>query len=232
MAGGDENAVTKAKRLQVDERRRVKAIIERDRGDAARERMRKDAVLEVGKGSFVNLSDTVVEPTPEWLSKNETRPYTPRAPDGTARSVSTVRRVSSPIVRRLWGKGRLRDEQLAACERYRDSHEQAGLEGRWKTSHLSLAGNTGGGGGMGQAPMALHAYEAVAREEFRAARGWMRPFYLHFFDAVVLDDTPISRAWRFARCPKHKAEALFRDAAQELADFYERCGVELKISES
>jgi hypothetical protein len=232
MSGGEDDALAKAKRAQTDERRRVSAIIERDRGDAAREAMRKEAMMEVGRGSFVNLGDTVVEPTPEWLGRHETRPYTPKAPDGTVREISTVRRVTSPVVRRLWSKGRLRDEQLAACERYRDSHEQAGLEGRWKTSHLSLVGNTGGGGGSGQAPMALHAYEAVAREEFRAARGWMRPFYLHFFDAVVLDDTPISRAWRFARCPKHKAEALFRDAAQELADFYEKCGVELKISES
>lgn len=227
-----DGAVKRAKRAQTDERRRVQRIIDRDAGDAAREDMRKQAEVEVKAGSFVHLDDTVVEPTPEWTEKGDVERYTPKAPDGTVRSVSTVRRVATPVVRRMWAKGRLRDEQLAACERYRAAHEQAGLTGRWKSSHLSLTGNVGGGGGAGQSPMATHEWEAQAREEFRAARADMRPFYLHFFDAVVLEDLPISRAWRFARCPKHKAEALFRDAAKELADFYEARGVELKIHES
>lgn len=236
MNRGDKHptdpAVARTQRLAKAEERRVDALIFRDRGDEAREQMRQAATLEVGDGKFVNLDDTVLEPTEEWLGKGDVETYTPKAPDGTVRSVTTVRRVNTPIVRRMWAKGRLRDEQLAACERYRAVHEHAGLMGRWKSSQISMTGNVGGGGGLSQSPMAMHEWEADAREEFRAARADMRPFYLHFFDAVVLEDLPISRAWRFARCPKHKAEALFRDAAKELAEFYEARGVDLKIHES
>lgn len=215
------------------EQRRVDAIIARDRGDAAREAMRCEAEAQVMSGNFENLADTVVPPTQEWLEKGDTQPFTPKQPDGTVRVVSTVRRVNRPIVRRMHAKGKITDDQLAACEWYADRYEAAGLQGRVKTNHLSLTGNMGGGGGgMGQAPMAIHEHEAAARHEFRIARASVTAFYLNFLDSVVLHNIPISRAWRDAKCPKHKAEQRFRRVAQELVNFCESAKIEIKLRES
>lgn len=230
MAGA-EDALSKIQRAKRDEERRVTAMIERDRGEAARERMRKDATLEVSEGNFVHLDDTVVEPTPEWLGKGDTERFTPKAPDGTVRSVSTVRRVKTPIADRLHRRGKITDDQHAACAWYRDQWEAARLDGRYKSNHLSLSGNTGGGGGgMAQAPMAATIYEAEARAMIRAARDAITPMYLRFLDAVVIDNIPLGRACRFAKCPERKVDFRFRQVSQELYDFIDKSGIELKFS--
>lgn len=200
------------------ERARIRAVIARDRLERRREMDREMAELEVRDGVFVNLSDTVIEPTPEWIAKGETEPYTPKQPEGTVRTLSTLRRVMKPVPSRMHAKGKITDEQRDACLWYRDRYEAAGLIGRFKSTHISLTGG-GSGGGDAQSPMALHEYEAEARAEFRAARAALTAFYLVFFDAVTLHDIPISRAWRFAKSPKHKAETRFKMVAQELANF-------------
>jgi hypothetical protein len=212
------------------DRTRVEALIKRDQIDRSKERDRRLAEMEVAKGVFVNLTDTVLEPTPEWLAKGEVGTFTPKQPDDTVRVIKTVRRVSNPVVARMHAAGRLSDAQYAACRWYRARHEAAGLEGRYKSSNLSLAGNVGGGtGGGGQAPMALHEFEAEARIQFRAARAKLTAFTLRFFEAVVLGDVPVSRSWRMSRAPKHKAETRFRDEAQRLANFCDENGIETGI---
>lgn len=228
--GRDEEALRRVQQARVAERRRVNALIERDRADTARDRMRKEAELEVSEGVFVHLDDTVLDPTPEWLEKGDVERFTPRAPDGTVRSVSTVRRVKTPIVNRLHGRGKLTDDQYRACCWYRDQWEYARLDGRYKSNHLSLTGNTGGGTGMSQAPMAATVHEASARVMIRAARDAMTAMYLRFFDAVVIDNIPPSRICRFAKCIPRKADRRFRDTAQQLADFIEQNEIEVKIS--
>ncbi len=227
-----EDALTRVHRARQAEKRRVQAIIDRDRAEAARDRMRNEAELEVSEGVFVHLDDTVVEPTPEWLEKGDTERFTPKAPDGTVRSVSTVRRVRTPIVSRLHGRGKITDDQFRACAWYSDQWEAARLEGRYKSNHLSLSGNTGGGTGMSQAPMAATIHEAQARVLIRNARNAMTAMYLRFFDAVVIDNIPPSRICRFAKCIPRKADRRFRDTAQELADFIEKNGIDTKFSTS
>ncbi len=205
---------------------RVDGIIERDRADRRDERFRQMAEMELRQGVFVNLADTVISPTPEWMEKGETRGFTPRL-DGqggrtpTVKTVRSVRRVITPIVRRMYEAGKLSDDHYAACRVYRDDWEAAGVEGRFKSSNFSLAGNVGGGGGMAQHPMAQHAAELDARRAFRAARAAVPQSLLVLLDKVVLDDVPLSRAWRFARCPRARIEHTFRIVAETLLRHYQ-----------
>lgn len=217
-----ENPLDRMKRIQQQEADRVDALIKRDKKDRTRENDRKAAELEVADGRFVNLAETVVEPTPEWMAKGDTRTFIPKQPKDTTKIAKSVRRVVTPMVIRMLHDGRLTEDQASACVWYRAQYDAAGLSGRVKTAHISLTGNTGGGGGMGQAPMALHAREAEAREAFRAARAAITPFYLKFFDSVVIHDIPVSRAARFARCRNDRAPKRFKDTAQELLQHCER----------
>lgn len=216
-----ENPLHRMARLKQEEEDRVAALIKRDKSDRSRDRDRKIADKEVAEGKFGNLSDTVVEPTPEWLEKGDVATFVPKQPKGTTKVIRTVKRVKAAMVMRLFFQGKITEDQMRACMWYRDQYEIAGLMGRVKSNHLSLTGNTGGGGGMGQAPMALHAREAEARELFRAARDAITPFYLKFFDSIVIHDIPPSRAARFARCRNDRAFARFRDTAQEMANHVE-----------
>lgn len=213
-----ESPIDRMARLKQEEEDRVAALIKRDKKDRSRDRDRKAADMEVAEGRFVNLSDTVVEPTPEWLEKGDVTTFVPKQPKGTTKVIRTVKRMKAAMVMRLFFQGKITEDQMRACMWYRDQYEIAGLMGRVKSNHLSLTGNTGGGGGMGQAPMALHAREAEARELFRSARDAITPFYLKFFDSIVIHDIPPSRAARFARCRNDRAFARFRDCAQEMAE--------------
>jgi len=212
-------------------RERVEAMLERDKADRIRERDRRLAELEVSHDNFINLSDTVIEPTPEWLEKGETVPFTPKQLDGTVRSVRSVRRMSITSVLKMHRNGNLSDEQLAACLWYRAQFEQAGLQGRVKSSHISLTGNTGGGGGgLGQAPMPLHAKEVEARQNYRAARASIKPFYIRFFEAVVLDDKPVTRAASYAKCRTGRTPQRFRSCCEQLIVFIEKNGIDTEAA--
>jgi len=198
------------------EQDRVGAVIDRDKVDRAREIDRKAAELEVRAGRTVNIGGAVIEPTPEWQEQGDFRTFTPKLEQGTTATVKAYRRVLTPIVARMHAKGKLTDEQYSACVWYRNQHEAAGLIGRFKTSSLSDAGG-GSGGGMGQAPMALHAFEVEARIAFRDAQQAIAPVLLKFFEAVVLKDIPVSRAKAYIRCGTRSVEPRFRAAAGDLA---------------
>ena len=209
------------------EAQRVAAVIARDQADRVKEMDRKLAEIEVRGGVFINISSTVIEPTPEWLAKGEVRSFTPKQPEDTVRVIKSVRRVLTPKISRLYESGKLSQQHLEVCLWYRGRHEAAGLEGRYKSSNLSLAGNVGGGGGTAQNPMALHAFEAQARQEFRDARKAMPAALLRFFDAVVLSDVPIRRAARFARCHHSKVTRRLTECCIPLLAWCERSGIDL-----
>lgn len=231
--GASDIAVSLAKHTMVaPEEARVASIIARDHAERIAEQDRKRARIEVGNGSFVNLGDTVLPPTPEWLAKGEVKPFTPqlhgeggRTP--TVKTVRTVRRLENSTIARLHLRGDISEEELWACRWYRQIHERAGLEGRYKTSHLSLAGNVGGGGGGAQHPMAQYGQEAVDRLAYREARAALTSFYTRFFEAVVIGDVPVRRAARFARCRAERAILRFRDTIGDLIEHLNRTGVEI-----
>jgi hypothetical protein len=220
-----ESPLDRMKRIQQEEADRVEAMIKADKKYRTRENDRKAAELEVAGGRFVNLDETVVEPTAEWMEKGDTATFIPKQPKGTTKVIRSVRRVVTPMVIRMLQAGRITGEQAAACTWYRTQWERAGLSGRVKTAHISLTGNSGSGGGMGQAPMAQHEREVEARLAYRSARDALTPFYIKFFESVVIHDIPVARAARFARCRNDRAPKRFRDTAQELLEHCERVRV-------
>lgn len=213
------------------ERERVAALVRQDQRDRAKDQSQRLADVEVSEGIYVNLSDTVIEPTPEWLDKADTVPFRPKQPKDTVREIVTVRRVSKPIVLRLCNAGKITDEQARACLRYQGDYEVASLDGRWSTTRFNPSGVSGGGAGAG-GHMAMTEWEAEARERFRAARAAVTPFYLRFLDAVVIDEVPLRRASRFARCRSERTIHRFRQVAQELVDHYVGCGIDLSPREN
>lgn len=212
---------------------RVKAMLERDRIEARKERDRKAAELQVREGVYVNLSDTVVEPTPEWLEKGDVIGFTPKQPDGTVRQVRTVRRVVTPMIERLHRKGAIDETQAAACVWYRKMFERAGLEGRYSVSRAGSPNPTSGtrkSGAVG-GHIAMTLEEAEARQLWRDVRKHMTAFYIRYFDAVVVDDIPIYRAVRFARCRREKALHRLKQVIDEVVEFCEINDVDmLRIS--
>lgn len=204
---------------------RVDAIIARDRQDRGRELDRKQAEMELARGVFVNLSDAVIDPTPEWLAKHDTKTYFPRQLDETTRIVKTVRRVVTPITTRMLRAGKLSDEQSAACDWYRHCFEAAGLDGRYKSSRFGDAG--GGGTGMSCAPMAMHISEIEARKAFREARDAIDASLLRGFDAVVLHNVSLVRTARFIRSGKNRFRPVFTKACNQLVAWCQANDIEL-----
>lgn len=211
------------------ERERVEVIIKRDRTDRLIEMDRQVAEVEVANGNYYNLVGSALPPTPEWLAKHETMPFTPKQADDTVRVIKTVRVVRTPIVARLWRAGKITDDQFRACLWYRKVHEQAGLEGRYSGMKFDKE-NMGGGssrssGGAGHIPLTME--EAFARRMFRAAQEYLPSNYLVFFEKVVIDDVSLNRASRFARCRNERAPHHFRTVAQCLAAFCDANGVDM-----
>lgn len=206
------------------ERQRVSAIIARDQIDRQDEIFRKQAEMELAKGVFVNLDDTVTPPTPEWLAKFDTAPFTPRLHDGTVKTTRSVRRVVTPMVMRMWNAGKITDDQARACMWYRSMHDQAGLEGRWSSMRISDSPGGNQGGAAGHVPMSLQ--EAEARRNYRIATNSIKPHLRRFFQAVVIDDIIIRNAARFVRCSNGKEVMKFRLAANQLVVFVEGSGID------
>lgn len=217
-----ETPLERARRLIIEDQERVFALIRRDKQDRIRDRDRKRAQLEVADGRFADLAESVEDPTPEWLEKGDVRTFIPKQPKGTTKVIRSVRRVNTPRVIQMLNEGSITGDQAVVCTWYRTQWEQAGLSGRVKSNHISLTGNTGGGGGMGQAPMALHEREAEARLAYRAARDALTPFYVKFFEAVVIHDSGVGRAAKLAKCRYDRALKRFRETAQELVEHCER----------
>lgn len=222
-SNNDKPTLAQTKRT---ERNRVADMIRNDQINATKESDRSRAEYEVKTGVFVNLTDTVIEPTPEWLEKGDVQKFTPRQMDGTVRELSTVRRVVTPIVVRLHRAGSITDDQAAACIWYRNVAVLAGMEGRHASSQWNATSSIRRGAvdaGFGYVP----ASEAIAaaRVAYREARDELPTFYLKFFEKIVLDDLPLRRAARFAKCANHKAPRRFRDVAQALTAYCERAKV-------
>ncbi len=213
--------------MRREEAARVKAVIDRDRADRIREADRKRAEIELANGSFVNIADSVIEPTPEWLAKGDVATYRPKQPDGTVREVKTVRRKAGSVLVGMHMEGRINEDHFVACMWYRSVYEQAGVDGRYKSSHISMTGNTGGGGGQGQHPMAQHHREAEAREFYRLARMEINPRFLPVFELVVVEGLSLRAASVTAKRDNSRLLANFTMAAQRVFDFCEGRGIDL-----
>ncbi|PZU59817.1 MAG: hypothetical protein DI547_04900 [Sphingobium sp.] len=194
------------------EQERVDGILRRDADDRREERRRAEAEIEVARGVFVNLDDTVVPPTPELLSKGDFVSYTPKGKDGTVRSVRTVRRRIVSMMVTLHSRGVLDDDQLQACKWYRDRYEAAQMEPRFGVS--SYGESVRGDPLYGHMPRSQWAAEA--RSDFRWAQSFIPEDVRDTFELIVLQDRPMREAARDGRCRYANIAAAFRRGALAL----------------
>ena len=194
------------------ERKRVAGILVRDAAERAAEQKRRQALIEVEDDRFVNIEDTVLPPTDEWLAKHETVPYTPRGEDGTVRSVKTVRRKLISQVVYLLSHGVLDDDLFAACKWYKERWEAAEMEPSAPVA--SYGESVRGDPAYGH--LARSEVGAEARSDFRFARSMIPGDVVDLFDNVILRDMGLTHAARAARSGYVNTRAAFMRAALAL----------------
>lgn len=210
-----EDPVAAARRPMERERSRVTKLLRSDRLYAADEAARQAAEMEIRTGVYVSVNEAVVPPTPEWLAKHDTAPVTVQA-DGEghhARSVKTVRRVVTSHPKRAYDAGKINERQLKACAWYREQYDEAGLEGRMPSSQVVDRIRSGL-----TSTMPFGDWQLEAMDELRHARKAIAAKYRRFFDMVVLEDMPVKRASRAAKCRRDPFLTL-RTCADSVADY-------------
>ncbi len=206
------------------ERRRVTALIERDRADRAADRMREMAEMEVAEGKFANLADLVIEPTPEQFVQAKRRgaafrKFTPRQMDGTVRKVTTYRRPDLPQVQRLILSGVIDADGFRACLWYRNLYEQTGL--------LGNIGSIDYGREVFAQPQSRSMFaerQVEAQDTFRAVRSFIEARRLALLDKVAIEDVPLYRAGRQFGKTWRTAPRLFAEAVQQLVAARQKAG--------
>lgn len=203
-----------------NEQARVKAMIERDKADRAREYERAAAEIELASGKTAYVKETVMEPTPEWFQHGDAESFTPEVPDRTAIVLKTVRRVQTPIVKRMWTAGKLDIDQYRALTFYADCYEHAGLHG---SIPIAQIGKEVFGGGPDR--VLFTEAEQEAQRVLRMLRAVLTPHRVRFFEAVVIDNVPVARASRFIRTTRRNQLNLFKIEAQKVTSEAVRLGI-------
>ena len=209
--------VSEAKRR---EQARVKALIERGKADRMREIERAAAEIELASGKTASIRETVVEPTPEWFQHGDVQDFTPEVPDGTAIVLKTFRRVRTPIILRMLHAGKIDNDQYRALNWYSECYEMAGLHG---SIPIAQIGKEVFGGGPDRVPFTERQQQA--QKLLRQVRSVITAHRVRFFEAVVIDNVPITRASRFVREKPQKALKTFRNEADKVTAEVERLGI-------
>lgn len=199
------------KTVKETEKARVADMLKRDREDAESEQRRKDAETVQENGGFAT-QDIVVPPTPEWLAKHETAPYTPKGEDNTVRTLKTVRRVITDNLVVLYQRGVLDDDLFSACRWYRDRYEAAELSP--SAAIASYGESIRGDMVYGHLPRTLWGVEA--RRDYLYAQGFITPMFLTLFELVCLHSQTLKAAASTCRMRSDKAAAYFQRGALDL----------------
>lgn len=214
LMGEDPVAAVEARKAK--EEARKAGMIARDRADAERETARQAAMIQVADGLTVNIGNTVVEPTPEWLAKGESRVVAVGGERWTDVPMSTRRRVVTSHPRRAFNAGKINSRQVAACDWYLKTYEKTGLRGNWGSSQISDTFVMGGS----IAHFRFSNIQLEAQDEIRAANLMIPARFKKFYALVVLDEIAISKASRLAACAVNPYHAL-RISSDGVADFVE-----------
>jgi hypothetical protein len=194
------------------ERARVRALLNTDAAEREQESRRRSAVIELDEGKFVNIEDTVLPPTPEWMEKADVVAYTPKGEDGTVRSIRTVRRLLISQLTYLHSHGVLDDDLYSACRWYKDRYEAAQME---PAAGIASYGETVRGDPCyGHLPRSRWAAEA--RTDYRWAQTFIPLDVRDLFEMVILQDQTLTDASRLARRGFRNVRASLLRAALEL----------------
>lgn len=194
---------------------RVAGVIERDQNDARKEAERKAAIIQVSEGLTVNIGNTVIEPTPEWLTKGEVRAVAVGGDRWTDMPMSTVRRVVTSHADRAFAAGRITSRQAKACGWYREQHEMSGLAGNVPSSSFEPRIASSAHSGAAFSPR-----QVDAQDELRNARLLIPMRLRTFFDRVVIGDIAITSAAKIVHAGKDPLDS-FRCCADRVADYIE-----------
>lgn len=197
--------------VQAAERRRVRALLERDRADAVAERLRAEVEADIADGRRVSLADIALGPTPEQMAKGEFRKFTPRLPNGTVKTVTAYRRKDLPQVARLILSGTIDTAGFRDCVWYRNLYESTGLAGNIPSIDY--------GREVFVAPHARAMFadaQVEAQDTFRFVRANIATVLLHLLDQVVLEDVPIYKAQRTIGAGWRSARRIFGAAVADL----------------
>lgn len=126
-----------------------------------------------------------------------------------------MRRVLTPIAKRMFHAGKLNEEQFSACTWYRRTYDEAGLEGTLPgTDFLKEVWTAPQSRGMNFTEEQINA-----QEQLRQARSHIPAAFVKFFEAVVLNDIPVKRAARAHKCRyRHQVECL-RECATAVSNY-------------
>jgi hypothetical protein len=193
------------------EQARVKAMIARDKADQMREIERAAAEIELASGKTAYVKDMTIEPTPEWFQHGDVQTFTPDVPDGTAIVLKTVRRVRVPVILRMLHRDQIDSDQYRALNWYSECYEQAGLHG---SIPIAQIGREVFGGGPDQ--VLFTESQQQAQRLLREVKAEIPKHMIRFFEAVVIDNVPITRASRFIRTKPANALKPFKQLAQSV----------------
>ena len=213
------------------ENKRVRALLAEDQAYRESETRRTEALLQMENGEFANIEQSVSGPTREQIAQGERtgrplRPFTPRQPDRTVRTVTAYRRHDLPQVQRMVLNGTIDGNGLRDCIWYRNLHEAAGLAGNIPSVDL--------GREVFSAPNSRTAFteQQIEKQDLlRCVRAGFDPRGLRLLDMVVLDDVPFSRAFRALGYRTRRmrfdgaarGRALFEDLVHHLGQQREHC---------
>lgn len=209
--------ISEAKRR---EQARIKAMIERDNADRAREYERAAAEIELASGKVAYVKETVIEPTPEWFQHGDAEDFTPEVPDNTVIVMKTKRRVLTPIILRMLKADKIDSDQYRALHWYAETYEAAGLLGNIGIVQI---GREVFGGGPDR--VLFTEMQQAAQDQLRQAKSVITPHRVRFFEAVVIGNVPIERASKFVRTRRGNALNIFKNEAQKVTAELFRLGI-------
>lgn len=202
------------------EQARVKAMIERDKQDRMRDIERAAAEIELASGKTAYVKETVIEPTPEWFQHGDSQTFTPEVPDRTSIVLKTVRRVRVPIILRMLHRGQIDNDEYRALNWYSECYELAGLHGSIPSVQI---GREVFGGGPDR--VLFTESQQQAQKLLREVKSEIPKHMVRFFEAVVIDNVPITRASRFIRTKPANALKPFRQLASAVTVKVEALGI-------
>lgn len=193
---------------------REKSLVQEMRAYDLDEAARRQAEIAVANGNEADLDLSVLGPTPEQLAKAD---YVPvqgiRDERLKGRTVMTVRRRDVPVAHRMLMKGIIDSAGFAACVWYRDTWEASGMMGNIPSTDYTkevFAGPTS------RSQLTDSQMEIADCLRFIVSK--MNARHGRLIYAMVVQDTPIHRAVRYARAFHRHPNEGFRDAVAQLVD--------------
>lgn len=197
------------------QRAREQQLVRQMRADRDANIRYHDGVNALGVGNLSGIFDTILGPTPEQLSHGCFEPYQAETVENTAVSITTLRRQIVPQVLRLHYRGLIDADQLKIVIWYRNTYDQTGLTGNIPSTDYMKE--------VFASPdqrLPFSQMQCEAQDDIRFVRVFMDGTKIRFFDAVVLDDMPLSRAKEWLRCRNGAEGGIFKHLVVQLVDGY------------